>query len=83
MANPGQKIITALHQRVAKTAMDRRIGHTCIRAGATKQHEIQPHFRVHASFGVPLPEQQTLEANQRIVTLRPDPGAPQPAFQYR
>jgi len=40
-------------------------------------------FNARASFGVPLPDQQTLEADQRIVTLRPDPGASQRTLAYQ
>ena len=52
-------------------ATGRRIGHRCKEVGAAKQHEIQPQLRARASFGMPLP-------NQRIITLRPDPGVPNP-----
>jgi len=34
-------------------------------------------FNARSSFGVPLPDQQTVEANQRIIPLRSDPGTPQ------
>jgi len=46
-ANTGQKIIvdTAFHQRIAKTATGRRIGHNCKEVETAKQHEIQPHFQ--------------------------------------
>jgi len=33
-------------------------------------------FNARASFGVPLPDQQTREVDQRIIPLRPDPGVP-------
>ena len=46
----------------------------CKEIETAKQHEIQPQLKARASFGVLLPDQQTVEADQRIVTLVPDPG---------
>jgi len=67
-ANPGQKIIvdTTFHQRVAKTAMGRRIGHRRKEIEIAKQHEIQPQLRARACVSAnttasPLVHQTTPE----------------------
>jgi len=49
------------------------------------QHSIKSNrsFNARASFGVPLPDQQTREVDQRIIPLRPDPEAPQRTLACR
>jgi len=78
-ANPGQKVIvdTALHQRIAKMAMGRRIGHRRKEIETAKQHGIQPQLRARTpALGCHYLIGRQLEQDQRIITLRPDPEAP-------
>ena len=77
-ADLGQQIIvdTALHKRIAQAAMCGFIRHRRVQAQPAKHHEIQPHLQGSLKFRVrqpmPLADQQTLEKDQRIITLRPN-----------
>ena len=88
-ADPGRKTVmhTALHQRIAKPATGRPIRHRRMQAEPAKQHETRAHpqraLQLRIAQPMPLPDQQTAEQDQRILALRPGPGASRNALQDR
>lgn len=76
VADLGQQIIvdTALHKRIAKVAMCGLVRHRCMQAQPAKHHEIQPHLQHALQLRVrqpkPLADQQPLEKDEWIITLR-------------
>lgn len=78
-----QQIIVnpAFERRIAEPATGGLIRDRRVQIKPAEKHEIQPDpertLQLRIRQPVPLPDQQAVERNQRIIPLRPDPRPPQ------